>query len=79
MASREFIPSLRSAASAKSIIMIAFFFTMPISRMIPIMAMIPDRVLNRTMAISAPTPAEGSVEMMVSGWIRLSYSIPSTM
>ncbi len=79
MASREFIPSLRSAASAKSIIMMAFFFTMPISRMIPIMPTISRLLLNRTMATSAPTPAEGSVEMMVSGWIRLSYSIPSTM
>ena len=32
-------PSSRSASSAKSIIMMAFFFTMPISRMIPMMAM----------------------------------------
>ena len=39
MASRGLLPSLRSAASAKSIIMMAFFFTMPISRMMPIMAM----------------------------------------
>ena len=37
--SREFLPSFRSAASAKSIIMMAFFFTMPISRMMPMMAM----------------------------------------
>ena len=33
-------PSSRSASSAKSIIMIAFFFTMPISRMTPIKAII---------------------------------------
>ena len=39
MASSGDLPSLRSAASAKSIIMIAFFFTMPISRMMPINAM----------------------------------------
>ena len=32
-------PSSRSASSAKSIIMMAFFFTMPISRMMPISAM----------------------------------------
>ena len=31
-------PSLRSASSAKSIIMIAFFLTMPISRMMPMTA-----------------------------------------
>ena len=40
IASREFLPSSRSAASAKSIIMIAFFFTMPISKMMPIIAII---------------------------------------
>ena len=33
------MPSSRSASSAKSIIMIAFFFTMPISRMMPMRAM----------------------------------------
>ena len=32
------LPSLRSASSAKSIIMMAFFFTIPISRMMPIKA-----------------------------------------
>ena len=30
-------------------------------------------------ASSAPSPAEGSVEMMVMGCVRLSYSTPSTM
>ena len=39
MASRGVLPSLRSASSAKSIIMMAFFFTMPISRMMPMSAM----------------------------------------
>ena len=33
------MPWLRSASSAKSIIMIAFFLTMPISRMMPMSAM----------------------------------------
>ena len=33
------LPSVRSTCSAKSIIKIAFFFTMPISRMMPISAM----------------------------------------
>ncbi|MND06675.1 hypothetical protein D3C83_281840 [compost metagenome] len=36
--SRGDMPCPRSASSAKSIIMIAFFFTMPISRMMPISA-----------------------------------------
>ena len=35
IASRGGFPSLRSASSAKSIIMIAFFFTRPTSMMIP--------------------------------------------
>ena len=38
MASCGVLPSFRSASSAKSIIMIAFFLTMPISRMMPISA-----------------------------------------
>ena len=38
IASRGLLPSIRSAWSAKSIIMIAFFLTMPISRMTPIIA-----------------------------------------
>ena len=33
------LPSVRSASNAKSIIMMAFFFTIPISRMMPINAM----------------------------------------
>ena len=37
-----------------------------------------NSVLNNINASSAPTPAEGNVEMMVSGWIRLSYNMPST-
>jgi len=28
---------------------------------------------------SAPIPADGRVERMVSGWMKLSYSTPSTM
>ena len=57
----------RSAAMAKSIIMIAFFLTMPISSITPIMAIMLNSVLNSHNASSAPTPAEGSVEMMVIG------------
>ena len=42
IASRGLLPSIRCACSAKSIIMIAFFLTMPISRMMPMIA-ITDR------------------------------------
>ncbi len=45
MASRGVFPSLRSAASAKSIIMMAFFLTMPIRRTMPMMPMMPRSVL----------------------------------
>ena len=38
-------PPGRSASSAKSIIMMAFFFTMPISRMMPMSAMTSNSVL----------------------------------
>ncbi len=69
MASREFLPSRRSASRAKSIIMMAFFFTSPISRMMPIMAMTLRSVLVSISASSAPTPAEGRVERIVMGWM----------
>ncbi len=72
MASRGDNPSLRSASSAKSIIMIAFFLTMPISSTMPISAMIERSWPNSISAASAPTPAEGSVDRMVSGWMKLS-------
>ena len=65
----ESCPSLRSASIAKSIIMMAFFLTMPISRMMPISAMTLRSVLVSISASSAPTPAEGSVERIVMGWM----------
>ena len=73
------MPCSRSATSAKSIIMIAFFLTMPISRMMPMMPITPRSLRDSISASSAPTPAEGSVERMVIGWMKLSYSTPSTM
>src|SRR6202521_385269 len=59
IASRGGLPSRRSASSAKSIIMIAFFLTMPISRMMPMIEMIDRSVPETTRARSAPTPGEG--------------------
>ena len=41
-------------------------------------AMMENSVSNSISANSAPTPAEGRVERIVSGWIRLSYRMPST-
>ena len=60
-------PSVRSAAMAKSIIMMAFFFTMPISRMMPMSETTFSSLRVTISASSAPTPAEGSVERIVSG------------
>ena len=69
MASSGLLPSLRSASRAKSTIMMPFFLTMPISRMMPIMAMTLNSVWKSIRASSAPTPAEGRVERMVMGWM----------
>ena len=57
----------RCLAIAKSVIMIAFFFTMPMSSMTAIRAMIENCVSKSISASSAPTPAEGSVDRMVTG------------
>ena len=72
IASRGDRPSSRSASSAKSIIMIAFFFTMPISSTMPISAITERSWPTSISASSAPTPADGSVERIVSGWMKLS-------
>ena len=66
------MPCSRSATSAKSIIMMAFFFTMPIRSTIPMIEMTLRSTLRSISASMAPALAEGSVEMMVSGWTRLS-------
>ena len=72
MASRGGSPSLRSFSSAKSIIIIAFFSTIPISSTMPIRPMTDNSLLHSISASKAPTAAEGSVEIIVSGCARLS-------
>ena len=57
----------RSASRAKSIIMMAFFFTIPINRTIPMSAITVNSVWNASNAKRAPTPAEGKVERIVTG------------
>jgi multidrug efflux pump subunit AcrB len=52
--------------------MIAFFFTMPIRRIIPMMATMVSSSPAAISASSAPIPADGSVERMVRGWMKLS-------
>ena len=42
---------------------------MPISRITPINAMMLNSVLHTSNASTAPTPAEGNVEMIVIGWM----------
>ncbi len=69
IASRVESPSSRSATMAKSTIMIAFFFTMPMRRIIPMNATMLRSVPVISKARSAPTPAVGSVERMVIGWM----------
>ncbi len=67
MASSGFLRSVRCATRAKSIIMMAFFFTMPIRRMMPMTAMTSNGILHSCSASSAPMPAEGRVERIVIG------------
>ena len=63
---------VRSASMAKSIIMIAFFLTIPISSITPTSATSDRSCPHSINASSAPMPAEGKVERMVIGWIQLS-------
>jgi hypothetical protein len=70
MASSGVLPA-RSSLSAKSTIMMPFFCTIPISRMMPMIPMTPSGMPAAFKASNAPRPAEGSVERMVMGWIQL--------
>ncbi len=49
--------------------MMPFFFTMPINRMMPISAISEKSKPAAIRIASAPTPAEGSVDRMVIGWM----------
>ncbi|MNC79082.1 hypothetical protein D3C75_1314590 [compost metagenome] len=63
---------MRWASRAKSIIRMPFFLTMPISSTRPIRAMIEKSWPRIHSMISAPRPADGRVEMIVSGCTKLS-------
>ena len=78
IASAGALPSSRCASMAKSIIMIAFFFTMPTSMMIPTNAYMLRSMPNSQSVSSAPKPAVGRPDRIVSGWMKLSYRMPST-
>ena len=52
--------------------MMAFFFTMPISRMMPISAMMLRSVLVEHQGQERADAGGGSVERIVRGWMRLS-------
>ena len=60
-------PCWRSASMAKSTIMIAFFFTIPISSTMPTSPTSDRSVPQIISASSAPMPAEGRVDRMVIG------------
>ena len=70
---------VRAASRAKSIIMMAFFLTIPHKSSTPISAITLNSMPQAIRASKAPPPADGRVERMVSGWMRLSYSMPSTI
>ena len=52
--------------------MMAFFFTMPISMITPIIAITLRSILNSISVRRAPTPAAGSPDRIVIGWMKLS-------
>ena len=79
MASCADFPSVRCASIAKSIIMMPFFFTSPTSMITPTNAYTLRSTRKIRSVSSAPNPAKGSAERIVSGWIKLSYKMPSTM
>ena len=54
---------------AKSTIMMAFFLTMPISRMMPMTPITSSSVCDQSNASRAPMPADGSVDRIVIGWM----------
>ena len=72
IASAGLFPSSRCSAMATSTIMIAFFFTMPISMRMPISAITERSSPNTCKASSAPSAAEGRPDRIVSGWMKLS-------
>ncbi len=51
---------------------------MPISSTSAIIEITDSSVLVPNNASNAPTPAAGRVDRIVTGWIRLSYRMPST-
>ena len=67
MIDRFFRVSLRSSCEAASIIMIAFFFTIPISMMMPIAAITSSSMPNSISVSSAPKTADGRPDRMVMG------------
>jgi hypothetical protein len=62
-------PSCTLRFKRKVDIMIAFFLTMPISRMTPISDMMLNSMPNAISASTAPIPAEGNVDRIVRGWM----------
>src|SRR6185369_397269 len=72
IASRGDLPCSRCASTAKSTIMMPFFFTRPTSMMMPTKAYRLISVLKTSSVSSAPKPADGSPERIVSGWVKLS-------
>jgi hypothetical protein len=66
---RETAPSRAAAAKLVSIVVNHQFAESASCKMTPISPMIQNSILNSIRASTAPTPAEGSVDRIVSGWI----------
>ena len=70
---------VRWASIAKSIIMMAFFFTTPISMINPDKGVQIQLLVEYLQSQQAPKTAEGRPERIVMGWMKLSYRMPSTI
>ena len=67
----------RCRTRAKSIIRMAFFFTMPTNKITPIKAMMENSVPVSISASKAPTPAEGKVDKIVSAVSYTHLTLPT--
>ena len=67
IASAGWVPWARCLSTAKSIIMMAFFFTIPINMMMPTNEKILSSFLKTNSVIRAPNPAEGNPDKIVNG------------
>ena len=60
-------------------VLMPFFFAMPMRSTTPISPITENSKPESHNSATAPMPAEGNVDRMVSGWTKLSYRMPRMM